>query len=300
MRIHRLALCLLFGASTLPSHAVGRLIDVDVRDRDTGAVLPVHYHRGEYWVAGTPGSRYAVVLRNRLGERLLAVTAVDGVNVLSGETAGWEQSGYVLSPSQLYQVIGWRKSGSEVASFVFSGLDGSYAARTGRPDHVGVIGVAVFREQQPEPVARWPQPMATPPADNRSWLEGERGAGAPQAPPESAARLGEALSERRIAPAAPGAEADAASDRAAVQSKALPAPTPRLGTAHGQRESSWVTHTTFARRHARPDEIIRIRYDSRENLIASGVIPLPAAPRVDPFPASAQSGYVPDPPVQRY
>lgn len=299
MRIHRLVLCVLFGAAALPSHAVGRLIDVDVRDRDTGAVLPLYQHRGEYWVAGTPGSRYAVVLRNRLGERLLAVTAVDGVNVISGETAGWEQSGYVLSASQRYQVTGWRKSAGEVAGFVFSGLEGSYAARTGRPDHVGVIGVAVFREQPPEPVARWPQPMATPPADNRSWRDGERGAGAPLPLPESAARLGSALSERATAPAAPSAEADAVSDAAAARGKALPAPTPRLGTAHGQRESSWVSHTTFTRRHTRPDEVIRIRYDSRENLIASGVIPLPAPAWADPFPASARSGYVPDPPAYR-
>jgi hypothetical protein len=72
-------------------------------------------------------------VRNKLGERVLAVTAVDGVNVLSGETAAWDQAGYVFSPWQQYQVTGWRKSSSEVAAFEFSALGDSYAGRTGRP-----------------------------------------------------------------------------------------------------------------------------------------------------------------------
>ena len=38
---------------------------------------------------------------------------------------------------------------NEVAAFYFTQLPDSYAARTDRPDNVGVIGVAVFREYQP-------------------------------------------------------------------------------------------------------------------------------------------------------
>ena len=37
-----------------------------------------------------------------------------------------------------------------IAAFYFTELENSYAARTGRPDNVGVIGVAVFRKK-PEP-----------------------------------------------------------------------------------------------------------------------------------------------------
>ena len=36
------------------------LADVTVVDRSTGQTLPVHYYRGEYWVAGTPGAKYSV------------------------------------------------------------------------------------------------------------------------------------------------------------------------------------------------------------------------------------------------
>src|SRR5688500_4438683 len=86
-----LAPLFLLAASTmaLPAHAVGRLADVTVIDRNTGATLPLYHHRGEYWVAGQYGAKYAIAVRNKLGERVLAVTAVDGVNVLSGETAAW-------------------------------------------------------------------------------------------------------------------------------------------------------------------------------------------------------------------
>ena len=75
----------------------------------------------------------------------------------------------------------------------------------------------------------------------------------------------------------------------------------KLGTAHGQRETSVVSHTSFARLQTQPNEIIRIRYDSRERLIASGVIrePVRPSPAPDAFPESARASYVPDPP-QRY
>jgi hypothetical protein len=49
--------------------------------------------------------------------------------------------------------------------------------------------------------------------------------------------------------------------------------------------------------------VIRIRYDSRENLVALGVIPAPyrppLPPQADPFPQSEQARYVADPPPQR-
>ena len=116
-------------------------------DRDSGAVLKPHFYRGEYWVAGTPGARYAIEIRNRLGERLLAVTSVDGVNVVSGATAAWDQAGYVFGPGERYQITGWRKSDARVAAFTFTDSSNSYAERTGRPANVGVIGVAIFRER---------------------------------------------------------------------------------------------------------------------------------------------------------
>jgi hypothetical protein len=136
-------------APACEAQAVRGLADVSIIDRDSGVVLDTHYYHGDYWVAGRPGGRYAIEIHNQLGERLLAVTSVDGVNVVSGETAAWDQGGYVFDPGDRYQITGWRKSDAEVAAFTFTDLANSYAARTGRPANIGVIGVAVFRERQP-------------------------------------------------------------------------------------------------------------------------------------------------------
>ncbi len=263
--------------TSLPAQAIGRLADVTIVDRDTGARLPVHYAKGEYWVAGRPGARYAVTVHNRTGERVLAVPSVDGVNVLSGETAAWDQRGYVFSPYERYQITGWRKSSSEVAAFEFSSVANSYAGRTGRPAHVGVIGVALFREQQPVPA---PVPIPEPYSQRRDSSNDSAGLG----------RL-------REEPAAPEAESSARAQGAGSLARAAPAPAAKLGTAHGQRETSVVSHTSFTRLQERPNEVISIRYDSRENLVAYGVIreqpvrpPIPSA-----FPQSDSVSYVPDP-----
>ncbi|KRC01071.1 hypothetical protein ASE11_05395 [Hydrogenophaga sp. Root209] len=270
-------------AAALPAHAVGRLADIQVVDRDSGETLTVYRHQGEHWVAGRPGARYAVSVRNATAGRVLGVVSVDGVNVISGETAAWQQTGYVLSPWQQHAITGWRKSDAEVAAFHFTASSASYAERTGRPAHVGVIGVAVFREKPlpppPPAVLPWPSQCEPGAAESRSsapssaadtTAEAQANNGAPRERAES-------LAARRMAPAAP-------------------MPAPRLGTGHGEREASHISHTTFERRSERPDELVRIRYDSRENLIAMGIIPTQAVPlRPNPFPAGVQPGYAPDP-----
>src|SRR3954471_16044683 len=73
-----------------------RLVQVDVIDRDDGSPLRLWRDHGHPVVAGRPGARYAVRLVNNTGARVLAVVAIDGVNVISGETAGTGQRGYVL------------------------------------------------------------------------------------------------------------------------------------------------------------------------------------------------------------
>src|SRR5690606_9019415 len=123
------ALALLVASSTAPAFA-GKYVDVEIIDRDTGRIATPHAYRGQHWIAGTPGNRYAVRLRNLTGERVLAVLSVDGVNAVSGETASPQQTGYVLGPWQTTEVTGWRKSLSDIAAFEFTELADSYAART--------------------------------------------------------------------------------------------------------------------------------------------------------------------------
>ena len=77
-------------------------------------------------------------------------------------------------------------------------------------------------------------------------------------------------------------------------------PSPKLGTGHGQREDSLVSHTRFERLQEQPNEVITIRYDSRENLVAAGIIHERRNHVPNPFPNSDRLSYVPDPPAHRY
>lgn len=284
------------------AHAVGRLADVTVTDRATGSTLPVHYHRGEYWVAGLPGAKYAIAVRSASGERLLAVTSVDGINVLSGETAAVAQSGYVFDAWQRYDITGWRKSDADVAAFEFTASPNSYAERTGRPRDVGVIGVALFKERlrvmpqpypQISPASPAPAPLGMGPSDTAR--------GAHDTSSARAAASAEAAGMPATQSTAPAAESRADS-MTKSQGTARPQAAPKLGTGHGERESSYVSRTQFERAQNTPHEVIRIRYDSRDNLVAMGVIPAhqwPQMPRPNPFPDSPPVGYVPDPPHWR-
>jgi hypothetical protein len=265
--VHAAVLTGLFAVVSFDARAHGRLADVSIIDRETGSVLATHYYQGEYWVAGRPGARYAIAIRSQVGERLLAVTAVDGVNVVSGEGASWDQTGYVFAPWQGYEIAGWRKSDSEIAAFEFTAAPEAYATRTGRPANLGVIGVALFRERVPMPSI---------------------------AQSGGAKRADSALG---ALPASAGAAAPETLERAARNN----APLDKLGTGHGQREHSEVSATDFERLQERPNEIIRIRYDSLRNLLAMGVIRQPPAewPRPNAFPEAPTARYVPDPPGYR-
>jgi hypothetical protein len=274
---------LLSGCATMSD--AGALADLAIVDRTDGQRLQPYYYQGRYWVAGTPGHKYAVAVNNKTAQRLMTVVSVDGVNVVTGETAAPEQNGYVLHPRMNYEINGWRKSTSEVAAFVFTALPDSYAARTDRPDNVGVIGVAVFREWAP------PRPPA-------GMLEPK-----PFADAASGARSGEAQRESaKDATAAAGAPSSpmAADKPARSASGALPAPEKamrqqeeKLGTGHGEREGSQVAYTQFRRAGDRPSEMLTIYYDSYANLVARGIIPAASRSVPNPFPAGAR--FVPDP-----
>jgi hypothetical protein len=234
---------------------------VEIVDRSEGRALPIYWHEGRRYVIGKPGNEYTIRVRNSGNGRVLAVMSVDGINVITGTTASPQQSGYVLAPFESADIGGWRKSMSRTAAFYFTALPDSYAARTGRPDNVGVIGVAVYRERT-LPIAR-----------------------------EEMRQRGTARAESAPAPAAsPSAGANAAADAVAQ------AAGERLGTGHGRSESSYASYTRFERASDAPAETIAIYYDSYENLLAQGV---PVAPpplarnRPNPFPDTGR--FVPDP-----
>ena len=197
---HRLLFALAAIAACTPATAraplpVQPLVELALVDRDTAQVLPEYRHRGRGWVAGTPGHRYAVRLTNTTGERVLVVLSVDGVNAVSGQTAAPSQAGYVLGPWESTEIGGWRKSLDDIAQFVFTDLPDSYAARTGRPDNVGVVGIAVFRE-------RWQRPLPAPAPPVAAAPQAKAGASADRAMAMEAMpqRIGTGHGQRERAP----------------------------------------------------------------------------------------------------
>ena len=254
------SLCALLLVSACASNVdASRLIEMKVIERNQNQPYANYYQSGKHYIAGNPGERYAIRLSNRSAERVLAVLSVDGVNVVTGETANPQQSGYVLVPYASVEIAGWRKSDSEVAQFYFTALPDSYAARTQRLHNVGVIGVAAFREKaQPQPIAI-----------------------APEAPYYDQSARNEA---RKAAPSS--------TLSGSAKSAAAPQLKERLGTGHGAREYAPVTNVEFERRSDSPEQLITLFYDSRTNLVARGIIP---TPRPTAFPQPFPQQFVPDP-----
>lgn len=261
-----LAAAVCFATACAPASATP-LVDMAVVDRDSGQWLTDVRHRGERWIAGTPGHRYGVRLTNTSGERVLVVLSVDGVNAVTGDTAHPSQAGYVLEPWQSSEIAGWRKSYRDVAQFVFTDLPDSYAARTGRPDDVGVIGIAVFTETRP---VRYDLP--SPPIASRGDGRRDSAKAAAPAAAESMARDRDATNQSH--------------DQAAQG----------LGTGHGAREWSPVSRTEFVRASTHPAQVSQLRYDDHATLVARGVLPRYRHDRRDDRPRAFPHGFVADPP----
>ncbi len=255
------------------SRANEHLVDIQIRDMDRYSTLESYFDRNQTYVAGSPGHRYAVVLQNQTGQRVLAVLSVDGVNAISGQTAGASQTGYVLAPYQRMEVRGWRKSMQDVAQFRFTDLPDSYAARTGRPDNVGVIGVAVFRERIYQTYNNYEEDddYRDDRYESKSSEGNQAGAAADAAAPSSAMK-----SQR---------------SRSIAESESRQ----ELGTGHGERRYDPAGSTTFERESTYPNQVSKVFYDSYEALVDRGIIRDYRGRNRNHRPDAFPIGFVPDP-----
>ncbi|HGM5492058.1 TPA: hypothetical protein ACKP1B_003734 [Serratia fonticola] len=110
------------------------------------------YKSGEFSFSANDGERYQLFFYNTSPSKTYeVVTAVDGLDVISGRRGSLRNSGYLVSPKGTLVIEGFRKSDSSVAAFRFAKPDDSYAASSlaGEIENTGVIGVAVYEMAKP-------------------------------------------------------------------------------------------------------------------------------------------------------
>lgn len=274
------------------SWAAGSLADVNVYDRTSQRLLPIYTADGGWFVAGKVGGEYELRIRNNTGEDLLAVVSVDGVNVVTGETAATAQGGYVVSAWQSLNIPGWRKSLARVASFYFTEHSAAYATRTGRPNDVGVIGFALFKRKAVPPVEIEPQSRL-----GASGFARDAGRSRLAESDDAPAQAAPEASVHNEAPAKESAKSDASLAARAPAALAPRPPERRIGTGHGRSQSAPARYVAFERESDTPNEVIAVRYDTYANLVAQGVIPAPRGePNENGIPNPFPARFVPDPP----
>jgi len=105
------------------------------------------------FVEARKGQEYSIRIKNNSYSRILAVSSVDGLDVLTGKSALENGNGYVINGYNSLTIDGFRVSNEKVAKFLFDFKGGSYAAskEDGSERNVGVIGARIFTEKVKPP-----------------------------------------------------------------------------------------------------------------------------------------------------
>ncbi len=262
--------------------------------RADGSHLGSFEHGGQFYLAGEQGERYELHLRNRSSSRMEVVVSVDGRDVLTGEEADYTvHRGYIVPAWGTVTIPGFRRSMDHVAAFRFSAPDRAYSSRLGTPQHVGVIGVAAFRERtvrrRPRPTPRVVAPEAEGHHHHRKHKR-SRGADMEELQLDDGPTSGSSMPAAR--PSGSRGAAGHAHEGMVEEDAVSPARRRRagprqLGTQWGEDLHDQVREARFRRRNfRRPDVLLRLDYDSMDGLRARGVIerPRPHVHTPDPFP----------------
>jgi hypothetical protein len=272
---------------------------------------------------------YEIRLTNNCSRQRLAVISVDGINVIDGETAGYDGPGYVLRAWETLNLKGWRRDDNKVAKFTFQPQDKSYSNRTGRgTKNTGIIGVAVF-EEKARPIStnppvhihhhhhHPPTPWRTFTADNTAG-DPTLGLGQTVSTADTldddggvCCSAASAASEEKYSSEVKGLHLNMARG---VSSSASPPKTlggskartrkrvtrsasepVELGTGYGKEVSMFTQTTTFERASESPSVVLVLQYAVIEKLIEWGV-PVPQQPpEPQAFPASGSPSVAPPP-----
>ena len=228
-----------------------------------GSPLRAFQHNGRTWVMGERGQRYCIKVHNHSSRRIEAVISADGRDAIDGRPGHTSKRGYLIDPHDHLLVDGFRVSLSNVATFRFSSVANSYAARMGNAREVGVIGVAIYQEyRRPRRRPRYYSKRYRP-RDELGDADGARGGAAQEAPaPEASAKAD--------APASRSGGYGRSSKSARRSAEAMQRP--GLGTRYGESRHAPATEVAFRRaRSWRPDRVLSLRYNDRRGLLAMGI-----------------------------
>ncbi len=118
-----------------------------------GSRCKQYSHQGKTFIEAKNGSEYVIEVKNNHWKRVLAVGAVDGLNVLTGKTASESDSGYIIGAYSSEKIKGFRFSDDEWAMFKFgykfNGNTYAQSKEDGSEKNCGVIGIRFFYEKEP-------------------------------------------------------------------------------------------------------------------------------------------------------
>ncbi len=242
------------------------------------SVLPVYQYEDQKFIKADFGE-YSIKIKNNSGYRRLVVVSVDGRNVMNGESASYNDSGYILEPYGSVNIKGWRRTNDEVAAFEFVDIESSYDKLMGGDgSNIGVIGVAVFEEKQNKTMQPiWIQkPKSYPLKDKDTGI-----IPSPWIPEPwitwNLSRGGGGISN----------SSSVITSNSIISSS--------IGTGYGDATSMKVVNASFERNSSQPNEIITLRYASEVVLRKWGVIKDSVIPKISPFPKETKS-FTPEPP----
>lgn len=129
----------------------------DVNVMVNGSRCKQYEHSGRKYIEAKNGSDWYFQIQNNYSGRVLAICSVDGLNVLTGEPATENDTGYIIDAYHSQKIKGFRFSDDEWALFKFGyKVDKSTGAKNEKvyavskggsaEKNCGVIGVKLFYE----------------------------------------------------------------------------------------------------------------------------------------------------------
>jgi hypothetical protein len=123
--------------------------NIDINVLVNGNRCKLYHHQNKVFIEAKHNSEYELEIKNNHYSRVLALTSVDGLSVLTGKPAEELDPGYVIPPHSSHKIKGFRYSNDEVAAFKFVNKESSYAQSTGGTElsqNCGVIGFKIYNE----------------------------------------------------------------------------------------------------------------------------------------------------------